>query len=136
MKSLQDFLNENNVEGLTKEVPISDRLRDENGNLYKAKIKAMTSKEFGELRKSCTRINKKGKPEVDAEKLTNIIVIENTVVPNFKDAESIKKVGCLNAEQYINKVLLPGEITVLNDEILLLSGFNSNMDDLIEEVKN
>ena len=38
MSTLQDFLNRNLVDNLTKEVAISDRLRDENGALLKAKI--------------------------------------------------------------------------------------------------
>lgn len=106
MSTLQDFLNKNTVEGMTKDVPVSERLRDEDGKLFKAKIKAMTLKELNELKRDNTKINKKGKPEVNSERLSVAIVIENTVEPNFKDAESIKSTGCLNAEQYINKVLL------------------------------
>jgi len=136
MTTLQEFLNQNLVEGMTKEVPISDRLRDENGSLYKAKIKTMTLKEFNELKRDCTKTNKKGKPEVNSEKLNTAIVIENTVNPNFKDAESIKKTGCINPEQYLNKVLLSGEVTALSEEILDFSGFNTNMNELINEVKN
>lgn len=136
MSTLQDFLNRNLVDNLTKEVAISDRLRDENGALLKAKIKTMTVKELNALRKDNTKINKKGKPEVDTEKLNTAIVIENTIDPNFKDAESMKLTGCIKPEQYLDKVLLSGEVATLSDEILKFSGFNTSMNELVDEVKN
>ena len=136
MSTLQDFLNRNLVDNLTKEVAISDRLRDENGALLKAKIKTMTVKELNALRKDNTKINKKGKPEVDTEKLNTAIVIENTIDPNFKDAESMKLTGCIKPEQYLDKVLLSGEVATLSDEILKFSGFNTSMNELVYEVKN
>ena len=136
MSTLQDFLNRNLVDNLTKEVAISDRLRDENGALLKAKIQTMTVKELNALRKDNTKINKKGKPEVDTEKLNTAIVIENTIDPNFKDAESMKLTGCIKPEQYLDKVLLSGEVATLSDEILKFSGFNTSMNELVDEVKN
>lgn len=135
-ETLQEFLNQNIIEGMTKEVPISNRLRDSNGKLFMAKIKTVTQKEIKELRRKHTKINKKGEQEVNSEAFAEELVVENTINPNFKDAESIKKVGCINPYQYLNKVLVSGEVATLQSEILKFSGFREDIDELIEETKN
>lgn len=134
--SLQDFLNSNPVDGLTEEVVISSRFKDAEGNLLKFKIKAMTGSEFEDIRKRSTTILKKGKVEFNAQRFNNTIVINNTMDPNFKDAESIKKLSCASPEEYLNKVLLPGEVAALTEHIQRLSGFDVDMEELVDEAKN
>lgn len=139
MSALQEFLNANPVDNLTAEVLISDRFKDKEGNILKFKIKAMTNDEFEEIRKKATKIDfKKGKRNVDfdARKFNEQVVINHTIDPDFKNAESIKKVGCMSPEQYLNKVLLAGEIAELAEQIQILSGFEKDMSDLVEEAKN
>lgn len=138
MSTLQEFLNSNLVDGLTEEVAISSRFKDKDGNLLKFKIKAMSGSEYEDIRKKCMRIAAKGKRsvEMDLRKMNNTIVIENTLDPSFKDAESIKKVGCANPEEYLEKVLLAGEIAELANQIQQLSGFNRDINDLMDEAKN
>ena len=53
-ETLQEFLNQNLVEGMTKEIPVSNRLRDSNGKLFTAMIKTVTQKEVKELRRKHT----------------------------------------------------------------------------------
>lgn len=136
MSTLQDFLNSNPVEGLTEDVAVSSRFKDAEGNLLKFKIKAMSGPEFEDIRKRSTTILKKGKVEFNAQRFNNACVINNTVEPSFKDAESIKKLGCSTPEEYLNKVLLPGEIATLSEHIQKLSGFETDMEELVEEAKN
>lgn len=134
--SLQDFLNSNPIDGLIEEVVVSKRFVDADGNILKFKIKAMTAPEFEDIRKRSTVIQKKGKVEFNAQRFNNTSVINNTIEPNFKDADSIKKLGCATPEDYLNKVLLPGEIATLSDRIQRLSGFDTDMEELVEEAKN
>lgn len=136
MGALQDFLNANTIDNLTAEVPVSERFKDENGNIMKFKIKALTDNEYENARKASTKIGRKGKVDFDSKLFYRTVVINNTIEPNFKDAESIKKVGCITPEQYVSKVLLAGELITLGQEISKLSGFDSDMDELVEEVKN
>ncbi|WP_328802028.1 hypothetical protein T3H97_06360 [Paenibacillus sp. LX16] len=56
--------------------------------------------------------------------------------PNFRDAESLKKLGCASVEEYVQKVLLAGEIATLSQKISSLSGFDIEMEDLVDEAKN
>ena len=81
-------------------------------------------------------IGRKGKVDFNTQQFNNTLVIEHTIEPSFKDAESLKKVGAINLENYLNKVLLSGEIATLAEEIQKLSGFNVEMDSLVEEAKN
>jgi hypothetical protein len=134
--SLQDFLNDNPVDGLTEEVAVSPRFKDKDGHLLKFTVKAMTGQEFEEIRKASTQVKKGRKVEFDAQKFNLRIVINHTVVPDFKDAESIQKLGCRTSEEYVNKVLLSGEITTLVQKIQELSGFDVDMEELVEEAKN
>ncbi|WP_068786615.1 phage tail assembly chaperone [Paenibacillus phocaensis] len=136
MSTLQDFLNSNPVDGLTAEVVVSSRFKGPDGNLLKFKIKAMSGPEFEDIRKRSTTILKKGKVEFNAQRFNNTCVINNTLEPDFKDAESIKKLGCTSPEEYLNKVLLPGEIATLAEHIQKLSGFETDMEELVNEAKN
>ena len=59
-----------------------------------------------------------------------------TIEPNFKDADSIKKAGCQSPEQFLYKSLLAGEIAELAQQISALSGFDADMEEMVEEAKN
>lgn len=135
--SLQDFLNANPIDGLTDEVVISDRFKDANGALLKFKIRVANSEELGNYRKKSMKVDAKKKTvEVDSAQLTQDIVINHTIYPNFKDAQSLQKLGCTTPSQYLTKVLLPGEIEQLALSIQRLSGYDKEMDELVDEAKN
>lgn len=134
--NLQEFLNKNRVDGLTKEVAISNRFRDEKGELLKFKIKAITRSEYVESRKKAAKTDKKGNVIFDESKFEIDIIINNTVYPNFKDSQSLKETGASTASEYIEKVLLAGEIVELSGAIIDFSGFNNDIKLLIEEAKN
>jgi len=139
MSTLQDFLNSNPVDNLTAEIAISERFKDSKGKLLKFKIKAMTNDEFEDIRKKSMRVDfKKGKRSVDfnAKAFNEHVVVSNTTNPDFKNAESIRSLGCSTPEQYLNKVLLSGEIAELAQQIQKLSGFEQDMSDLVDEAKN
>lgn len=131
--TLQQFLNQNTVEGICKEVIVSDRFRDDDGELFKFKIKAMTQSVFEDIKKRAAFEFKNG---IDEDFLNCLIVIENTVEPSFKDSESLSVLGCSSSKQYLNRVLLSGEISFLAEEIIKLSGFDRGIDELAEDVKN
>ncbi|GIQ62122.1 hypothetical protein PACILC2_06900 [Paenibacillus cisolokensis] len=135
MSTLQEFLNSNPIDNLTEEVVISERFKDRDGNVLKFKIRAMTSKEFDDIRKRSMRLKKGRQFELDVERFNSAIVINQTVVPDFRNAASIEKLGCATPEEYLNKVLLAGEIAELVNQIQRLSGFDRDMNELIDEAK-
>ena len=131
MSNLMQFLIENPVDNLTEEVIVSPRLAK-----FPFKIKGMTGPEFAEYQKMSTKIGKKRKVEFDSKTFNELVVLNHTLVPNFRDAESIKKAGCQTPEQFLYKSLLAGEISELAQEISALSGFDKDMEDEVEEAKN
>ncbi|KNY26322.1 phage tail assembly chaperone [Pseudobacteroides cellulosolvens] len=136
MSKLQAFLNKNIIEEVTEEVIISNRFRDEDtGEILKFKIRPVPLSEYKTIQKACTKITKNG-AEFDNVTFAEKIVIEGTVDPNFKDAESIKAVGATLPIQYLYKVLRSGEVISLSEKILILSGFGENLEELVEEAKN
>lgn len=134
--NLQDFLIANPVDNLTEEVVISPRFVDEKGNPLKFTIKAMTPIEFEDIRKKAMQIKKGKKVEFDNQLFNLSIAINNTVNPDFKNAESIQKLGVKTPEEYIQRVLLAGELTTLVEKINKLSGFDVDINELVDEVKN
>lgn len=136
MSTLQDFLNTNPVDDVTDEVVISERFKDNEGKLLKFRIKAMTNRDFDDLRRRCTEIKKGRKVEFDSQKFNLAVIVNHTLVPDFKDAASIQKLGCRTPEEYLNKVLLAGEVANLANEIQKLSGFDVDLEALVEEAKN
>lgn len=134
--SLTDFLIAHPVENVTKEVPVSKRLKDEKGELYKFTIKPMLQDEYLNYQEACTNIDPKGKVKFNTKKFNQLLVINHTVDPDFRNAEFIQKLGCTRPEQAMNKVLLSGEIQNLAEQIRIASGFADSLDDLVNDVKN
>ncbi len=131
MSTLIDFLIENPVDNLTAEVVVSQRLAK-----FPFKIKGMTGPEFSEYQKLSTKIGRHKKVEFDNKKFNEMVVLNHTIEPNFRDAESMKKANCQSPEQFLYKSLLAGEISELAQEISSLSGFDKDMEETVEEAKN
>jgi hypothetical protein len=128
-RTLEEFLALPDVENIEEEVFVSKRLG-------KFKVKAMTQDEFGEYQKRARgKISKDG-IDFDTTKFQLMMVAGQTVEPNFKDAELLKKAGCATAIDFIKKKLLVGEIAELASQIQKVSGFDSDINEDIEEAKN
>lgn len=131
MSELLQYLIENPVDNLTAEVIVSPRLAK-----FPFKIKAMTGPEFSEYQKLSTKIDRHKKVEFDSKVFNELVVLNHTIEPNFRDAESIKKAGCQTPEQFLYKSLLAGEISELAQQISSLSGFDKEFEDEVKEAKN
>ena len=131
MSNLMQFLIDNPVDNLTDEVIVSARLAK-----FPFKIKGMTGPEFSEYQKLSTKISRHKKIEFDSKVFNELVVLNHTIEPNFRDAESIKKAGCQTPEQFLYKSLLAGEISELAQQISSLSGFDKEFEDEVEEAKN
>ena len=129
MKSLDDFLSLPDVEGLETEVFVSKRL----GNF---KIGALTANEHSEIMKRSKKINKKGEVEFDNNIFNSLVISATLISPDFSNAEFLKKAKCNTAKEFIAKKLLPGEIQELSNQILIFSGFDTDVNEEIEEAKN
>lgn len=128
-KSLEDFLALPDVEDIEEEIFVSKRLG-------KFKVKAMTAEEHGEyLKRARVKVNKQG-VNLDNGKFNLLIVAGQTVYPDFKNAELLKKAGCATAVDFLKKKLLAGEIAEAAEQIIKISGFDNDINDDIDEAKN
>lgn len=127
--NLEEFLNLQDVDNIQEEVFVSKRLG-------KFKVKAMTADEHGEyIKRSRGKINKDG-TNFDSTKFNLLVITGQTIVPNFADAELLNKTNCSTAAELVKKKLLAGEIAELANQICKISGFDTDINEDIEEAKN
>ena len=131
--TLSQFLAENPVNELTAEVFVSERFRKAG---FPFKIRAMSGKEFGAYQRQATVVGRHKKVNFDTQLFNEQVILNHCIVPNFKDIEAIKAVGCSSPEEFLYSRLLAGEITELSQQISILSGFDSDHESLVDEVKN
>lgn len=129
MKSLEDFLALPDVDNITDEVFVSKRL----GTF---KVKAMTADEHSNYQKRARGKIKKDGVDFDNTKFNLLICAGQIVEPDFNNAELLKKTNCSTGADLIKKKLLAGEIATLADKICQISGFDSDLQEDIDEAKN
>lgn len=118
--SFMEFFQGRDVTKITKEVKIKNI-----PSLFV--IRAVTKDEFTEYSKIA-----KG----DGQKLMELMVINNTVEPNFKSATMLEAFKVTNPKDLIDKVLLSGEFFALAEEIGKISEFDLDINKKVEQAKN
>ena len=129
MTALEDFLNMPNVADEVEEIYVNKRLG-------KFKVKPMTIDKHKEFQDRCKgRINKDG-VSFDQAKF-NLLIIENQVIePNFSNAEFLSKAGFTNPREFIKAKFKPGEVLEIAQKVCQISGFETDINEDIEEAKN
>lgn len=134
MSSLYAFLHPADVQ-TEKEVYISDRFKDENGNVVPFKIRALAQEETEKLARQSRKTRKVDGQKVDYVddiELSHRIAVAATVFPDFSNAEICERYGTLDPLEAVGRMLKSGEFKKLMDEISDFSGY----DDLESEAKN
>lgn len=129
MNDLEMFLSLPDVDSIEEEVFVSERLP-------KFKIKPMTVEQHKEYQNRCKGKIKKGGMDFDSTKFNLLVVVGQTIYPNFSNAEFLRQANCTSASEFISKKLKSGEIAELASKIISLSGFEDDMNEDIEEAKN
>ncbi|MFB5871978.1 hypothetical protein ACE5LY_12665 [Clostridioides difficile] len=100
-------------------------------------LRALTEKEISALQKKYTKVTKvRGRRESKLmEDEFNIALIEKaTIVPNFSDARLLNSMNVSSGVEFIRRKFLAGEIALISDEVLELSGFYEELSD--DDIKN
>lgn len=104
------------------------------------RIKALLEEEVNELREQATHYVGKGKTkkqEFDADVFNGLLIAKACVNIDFGNAKMLAKYKAVDAGDCVRKALFAGEIILLQEAVLRLSGFDDgNDDELIEEAKN
>ena len=96
-------------------------------------IKALTQKQFEEVSEMSTTIDVvKQESDVDVTTMQLETILKGVESPNLRDKTVLKHYGVVTPYDLIQKLLLPGEISSLYDQISALCAFNNGA---VEEVK-
>lgn len=129
MSRLDDFLNFQDVDTMTSEIYINERL-----GIFK--VKPLTTTKHNEFRNRCLTKNKKGEITTDLNKFNLLVITEQTVEPDLSNADFLAKVGCQTAREFVERKFLSGEVQSIASKILEISGFNIDINEQVEEAKN
>lgn len=138
--NLSAFLNPVKEENV--KLVVSKRFVDENGKPVEWEIKTITAEEDEAIRKACTKkvpvSVRKGQftQETDFNKYLGSLAAACTVYPNLNSAELQNGYGVMGADILLKKMLNAGEYTEYLAKVQELNGYNSSMDELVEEAKN
>ncbi|MDI6872281.1 MAG: hypothetical protein QME79_13215 [Bacillota bacterium] len=98
-------------------------------------LRGLTGKAVYQIREACTyRRQIKGREieTLDEEKFNCRLIAAATKKPNWGDQALLSKYQASGPEEVIKRILLAGELAALGDQVLELSGFGVEL----EEVKN
>lgn len=140
MSDLSMFFAQNAAVEVAEEFAVSERFKDKEGKAAKWKLRSISEEENQELRKSATK-KTKGKggvytSDVDHNEYMSKLVVSCVTFPDLKNAEIQKTYGVMGAEKLLLKMLLPGEFSGLMEKVTAINGFDQDMNELVEEVKN
>lgn len=132
MNALQQFLLEQDITNLTKEITPSARLKD-----HPLTIRAINGQQYTSFQQLCIENpNSPKKRRFNTKKFNELIAINGLVNPNMKEAEFLEKANCADPAQLLYRLFLAGEINTIASEVLALSGFDQDMEEEIDEAKN
>ena len=143
MSKFSRFMKHNKIVRENTIFPATKSLVDENGDPLQWVIKPMTTKENEELRDSCMiEIPIPGKPNTYRPKLVTSKYIAKmicacVVEPNLHDAELQDSYGVMTPEELLMAMVDdPGEYQAFTVFVQNFNGFNTTLEDKVEEAKN
>ncbi|BBH19860.1 phage portal protein [Paenibacillus baekrokdamisoli] len=140
MSELSAFFAQNVQTDVMEEFVVSTRFKGADGQPVAWKLRTMDEDENEYCRKAATKHikNKGGQriPETDYNEYITKLIATSVVFPNLKDAELQKSYGILGECALLKKMLLPGEYATLTQKIQEMNGFDRDMSELVEDVKN
>ena len=121
-----------------KEVVVSNRFLDENGNPVPFRVRSITQEENDILTKQARKtrkVNGQIQEQLDTAEYSRRLIVAATVEPDFSSTELCEAYGVMDPLLVPGKMLLSGEYARLLQAVTELSGFDSG--DMVEqEAKN
>ncbi len=143
MSNLSLFLKKNKIQKENTTYPATKSLLDENGKPLGWEIKPLTTKDNENIRDSCMiEVPVKGKPNMYRPKLNTSLYLAKTMVasiasPNLYDAELQDSYGVKTPEELLKEMIDdPGEYNEFAAFIQQFNGFDTTMEEKVDEAKN
>lgn len=136
MNALQQFLLDSNVKDLKKTINLGGRMSD-----HPVTIRALDGDKYNTFQQMCIENpNSVKKRRFNSKKFNELVCIECLVDPNLRDAEFLQaareKKNIADSAQLLYHCFLAGEIAVIAEQALKLSGFDRDVEEEMEQVKN
>lgn len=143
MSNLSLFLKKNKIQKENTTYAATKSLCDEQGNPLLWEIKPLTTKENEDIREACTmEVPVKGKPnlfrpKVNTNQYLAKMIVASVVEPNLYNAELQDSYGVKTPDDLLKEMVNdPGEYNDLAAFVQKFNGFNTTMEDKVEEAKN
>lgn len=132
MNALQQFLLESDVSNLKKTIDIGGRMKG-----HALTIRVITGEQYTSYQQQCIENpNSAKKRRFNTKRFNELIVVNSLVDPNLKDPEMLKAAKVSRPEELLYRCFLAGEINTIAEQVLTLSGFDADVEEEMEEVKN
>ena len=132
MNTLQQFLLQSDVSDLKKTVNLGGRMED-----HPITIKALDGDKYNSFQKICIENpNSAKKRRFNTKKFHELICVECLIDPSLKDPEFIKAANVPDSTRLLYRCFLAGEIAAIAEAVLKLSGFDRDVEEEMDEVKN
>ncbi len=143
MSNLSLFLKKNKIQKQNTFFAATKSLCDEKGEPLLWEIRAISTAENDQLREECTiEVPIKGKPnmyrpKVNTSKYIGKMLAASVVFPDLMNAELQDSYGVNTPEDLLKQMIdNPAEYNDFANFIQNFSGFDTSMDDKVEEAKN
>lgn len=142
MSDFSAFLAQNKLKHENIKYVASKDFVDKQGKPMEWELKRIDSDEDERLRKSCMRQIKVAgrtnqfRSEMDSNTYIAKLAATSIVFPDLNNKELQDSYGVMGAEALLKKMLAPGEYADLCTKVTEVNGFDSDINDLVEEAKN
>lgn len=142
MSDLSFFFSENAIKEENVKYIASKRFQDKEGKTVEWELCCISSKEDEDIRKSCTKrvpvpgLRGQFRTETDGNMYLGKLAARCIVFPNLNDAELQNSYGVMGADNLLKVMLKSGEYADLIMKVQEINGFNTDMEELVEEAKN
>ena len=143
MSNFSKFMKANKIKKENTTFPATKSLLDEEGKPLEWTIKPLTTSENENIRESCMiDVPVTGKPNMFRPKLNTSkyiakMVAASIVEPNLYDKELQDSYGVMTPEDLLKEMVDdPGEYNDLIAFVQEFNGFNTTLEDKVEEAKN
>lgn len=143
MSNFSRFMKQNKIQKENTTFPATKSLVDENGKPLEWVIKPLSTKENDDIRDECMmEVPVKGKPNMYRPKLNTSKYIAKmicacVVEPNLYDKELQDSYNVMTPEELLKEMVDdPGEYQEFATFVQEFNGFNTTLDEKVDEAKN
>ena len=142
MSDFSAFFAQNKIKHENVKFAVSKNFIGKDGKPIEWELRALSADEDEELRRASTRKVKTGTrsntytSELDSNTYLAKMTALAVVYPNLNDVDLQNSYKVMGAENLLKKMLSAGEYVQLSGKVAEINGFDSDINELVEEAKN